>query len=168
VQNVENEGYIVREDFIGFAPLKDMTGPGIKAAIIKGLQQAHLDLGNLRGQGYDRASAMKGHLGGCAALISKDYPSPIYVHCASHSLNLVLSDACKFAAIRNTIGTMKEMIAFIRASEKRMDTLKEQITSVESGSRRTRLEKLSETRWVERHDATSLFKEMFVLIYDTL
>ena len=91
VDNVEKEGYRVREDFIGFAPVKDKTGPGIKAAITKGLQQAHLDLGKLQVQGYDGASAMKGHLGGCAALISKDYPSAIYVHGASHSLNLVLS-----------------------------------------------------------------------------
>jgi hypothetical protein len=111
---------------------------------------------------------MKGYLGGCAALISKDCPSAIYVHCASHSLNLVLSDACKVAAIRNAIGTMKEMITFIRASEKRMDTLKEQIARVEPGNRRTRLVKPSEKRWFERHDATSLFKEMFVPIYDTL
>jgi hypothetical protein len=36
VDNVEKEGYIFREDFIGFAPVKDKTGPGIKAAIIKG------------------------------------------------------------------------------------------------------------------------------------
>jgi hypothetical protein len=38
VDNVEKEGYRVRDDFIGFAPVKDKTGPGIKAAIIKGLQ----------------------------------------------------------------------------------------------------------------------------------
>jgi hypothetical protein len=145
VDKVEKEGYRIREDFIGFAPVKDKTGPGIKAAIIKGLKEAHLDLGNLQGQGYDGASAMKGHIGGCAALISKDYPSAIYVHCASHSLSLMLSDAFKVDAIRNTIGTMKEMITFIRASEKRMDTLKEQVTSVEPGSCQTRLVKLSET-----------------------
>jgi len=53
VDNIEKEGYRVREDFIGFAPVKDKTGPGIKAAIIKGHQQAHLDLGNFRGQCYD-------------------------------------------------------------------------------------------------------------------
>jgi hypothetical protein len=100
VDNVEKEGYTVREDFIGFAHVKDKTGPGIKAAIIKGLQQAHLDLGNRRGQGYDGASEMKGHLGDSAALISKDYPSAIYVHCASHSLNLVLPDACKVDTVR--------------------------------------------------------------------
>jgi len=94
-----------------------------------------LDLGNLQGQGYDGASAMKGHLGGCAVLISKNYPSAIYIHCASHSLNLVLSDVCKVDAIGNTTGTMKEMITFIQASEKHMDTLKEQIMSVEPGSR---------------------------------
>jgi len=106
VDNVEKERYRVREDFIGFAPVKYKTGPGMKAAIIKGLQQARLDVDNLQGKGYDGASAMKGHLCGCVALISKDYPSAIYVHCASHSLNLVLSDACNFDAIRNTIGRM--------------------------------------------------------------
>jgi hypothetical protein len=46
---------IVSEDFFGFSPVKDKTDPVIKAAIIKGLQQAQLDLGNLRGQGYDGA-----------------------------------------------------------------------------------------------------------------
>jgi hypothetical protein len=77
VDNVEKEGYRVREGFIGFAPVKDKTGPGIKAAIMKGLQQAHLDLCNLRRQCYDGTSAMKGHLSGCAVVISKDYPSAI-------------------------------------------------------------------------------------------
>jgi hypothetical protein len=80
----------------------------------------------------------------------------------------VFSDACEVDAIRNTIGTIKEIISFIRASEKRMDTMKEQVTSVEPGGHRTRLVKLSETRLVERHDAMSFFKEMFVQIYDTL
>jgi hypothetical protein len=47
VDNVEKEGYRVTEAFIGFAPVKGKTVPGIKAAIIKGLQQAHLDLGHL-------------------------------------------------------------------------------------------------------------------------
>jgi hypothetical protein len=111
---------------------------------------------------------MKGHIGGCAAVISKEYPSAIYVHYACHPLYLVPSDACKFDTITNTIGRMKEIITFIQASEKRMDTLTEQITSVEPGRRRTKLVKLSETRWVEHHDAISFFKEMFVPIYDNI
>jgi hypothetical protein len=80
----------------------------------------------------------------------------------------VLSVASKFDAIRNTIGTLKEIITFIRASEKRMDRLKEQITGVGPGNRRTSLIKLSETLWDERHDAISFFKEMFLLFCDTL
>ena len=63
---------------------------------------------------------------------------------------------------------MKEIITFIRASEKRIDTLKEQITSVDPGRRRKRRLKLSETRWVESLEAISFFKEMLVPIYDTL
>jgi hypothetical protein len=66
---------IVREDFIGFAPVKDKTCPGIKVPIFKGLRPKHLDLGNLRGQVNEGASVMKGQLGGCAALIFKGYPS---------------------------------------------------------------------------------------------
>jgi hypothetical protein len=111
---------------------------------------------------------MKGHFGGCAALISKDYPSAIYVHCASHSLNAVLWDECKVGAIGNTNGKMKQMITFIRAFEKRMDKLKEQIASVEPGSRRTRLVKLSETQWVKRHDVISFLKKLSVAVYEAL
>jgi len=118
--------YRFREDFIGFAPVKDKTDPGKKQPlIIKGLKQAQLDLGNIRGQDYDGARAMEGHLSGCTALISKHYPSAIYVHCAIQSLNLVLSDACEVDATRNTIGMMKEMITFFPASDKCMDMLKE-------------------------------------------
>jgi len=73
-----------------------------------------------------RARAMEGHLGSCAALISKDSPSAMYIHCASQSL----SDTCTVDAVRNTIGTVKGMITFIRATEKRMDKLKEQIMNV--------------------------------------
>jgi hypothetical protein len=51
VDNVEKEDYRVREDFIGFAPVKDKTGPRIKAATIKSLQQVQFDIDNLRGQG---------------------------------------------------------------------------------------------------------------------
>jgi hypothetical protein len=109
---------------------------------------------------------MKGHLGGCAALISKNYPSAIYVHCASHSLNLVLSDAWKVDAIRNTIGMMKEMITFIWALEKCMDMLKEHITSIEPGSCWTRLKaEWISLGWVPRRH---FFKEMLLLIYDSL
>jgi len=91
----------------------------------------------------------------------------IYDHCDSHSLNLMLQDACKADAIRNVI-EINDIITFIRGFEKRKDMLKEQITSVEPRSRRTRLVWLSETRWVVCHDTVSFFKEMFVPIYDTL
>ena len=111
---------------------------------------------------------MKGHLGGCAAQFPRTVLRRSTFIFASHSPNSVLSDACKVDAIRNTIGTMKEIITFVRASEKRMDTPKEQITSVETGSRRTRIVKLGETRWVESYGAISFFKEMSVQIYDTL
>jgi len=76
---------------------------------------------------------MEGHLDRCAAIISKDSPSAMYIHCASQSL----SDTCTVDAIRNTIGTMKGMITFIRDSEKRMDMLQEQILSVECCASRT-------------------------------
>ena len=124
VDNVEKEGYRVGE-FHWLRACKRQDGSRNKSSHYQRPPQAHLDLGNLLEKGYDGPSSRKGHLGCCAALISMDYPSAIYVHCASHSLNLVLSDACKVDAIRNTIGTIKEMITFIRTTEKCMDKLKE-------------------------------------------
>ena len=52
-------------------------------------------LSQCRGQGYDGASNMLGHLRGFATQLRKEEPTAIHVHCLAHCLNLCLQDAAK-------------------------------------------------------------------------
>ncbi|KAH6927504.1 hypothetical protein HPB50_004915 [Hyalomma asiaticum] len=64
----------------------------------------------MRGQGYDGAAAMSGAFNGVQALILEDFPTALYTHCSSHSLNLCLSDASAVQDIRRAFGTMSEVL----------------------------------------------------------
>ena len=60
----------------------------VATAIKRKLVDLGLDLRNIVGQGYDGASVMSGRQNGVQALIRRDYPNALFVHCQSHCLNL--------------------------------------------------------------------------------
>ena len=47
-----------------------------------------LPLQQCRGQAYDGASNMAGHLSGVVVRLQREEPRAYYVHCLAHSLNL--------------------------------------------------------------------------------
>lgn len=163
---VDDELNEVREDFIKFVPVHDVSGRGLADTIKQEIQSLGLDLKNLRGQGYDGAAAMRGAFNGVQALISKEYPTAIYTHCLSHSLNLVLNDASKIQSIRNTVATIREVSTFLRASVRRTNILKSKL--IEFNLKSSRLMNYCETQWVERHEAVALFKDNILPIIATL
>lgn len=57
--------FYIREHFLGFVPLGETSGAGLTEAILGQLQQMSLPIENLRGQGYDNGSNMKGKLVVC-------------------------------------------------------------------------------------------------------
>ena len=65
-----------------------ITGRALTDKILTFLTSCGLDLLKLRGRAYNGAGNMSGSSIGTASLISKDYPLALYLHCASHSLNL--------------------------------------------------------------------------------
>lgn len=123
-----------------------------------------LDLANLRGQGYDGASSMRGQFRGVQALLKKKYPKATYTHCLSHSLNLCLSDAFKAQYVRNAVGATSETCTFLRASPKRTKILEDKLREYTPDCNIKRIKTLSETRWCERHEAVILFKESILPI----
>lgn len=157
IRYVDLELYVVREDFLAFVPVCDVTGAGLAKTIKDQLQNLGLDLQNLRGQGYDGAAAMRGVFNGVQAVIQKEFPKAVYTHCVSHCLNLCLSDACNVDSLRNAFGVISEVCTFFRASARRTAILSRKLESSDSAS--TNLKKYCETRWVERHDAVLLFCE---------
>ena len=52
-----------------------------------------LPLVQCRGQAYDGASNMSGHINEVAAQIQKEEPSALYVHCLAHCTNLCLQQS---------------------------------------------------------------------------
>ncbi|XP_050509124.1 52 kDa repressor of the inhibitor of the protein kinase-like [Diabrotica virgifera virgifera] len=98
---------------------------------------------------------MAGEITGVHKRITEKYPKALYFHCASHRLNLVVDDLNDIPQIRNTTGTVKEVITFFR----------------QNGQRRAivgTLQKLCETRWTEKCKAIRKFSEQFVSIAEAL
>ena len=70
---------------------------------------------------------MSGILNGTAALISNDHPLALYLHCASHSLNLAVVKSLDEASVQNMIGIVNRVSIFFSAHPKRQRKLEEAI-----------------------------------------
>ncbi|PUZ40799.1 hypothetical protein GQ55_9G452100 [Panicum hallii var. hallii] len=83
------------ERYLGIVHVDDTTSSSLKEAIQSLLVNNGLTMTQIRGQGYDGASNMKGEIKGLKTLIMKESPSAYYVHCFAHQLQLVLVAVAK-------------------------------------------------------------------------
>jgi len=120
------------------------------------------------GQGYDGASSMSGSVLGVQTCIRQVCPSAVYVHCASHCLNLTIFRSSDIPSIRNCQEVVSEIAAFFNRSAKRNSILKQAVIDADVETNRQRLRSLCETRWVERHDAIISFKLLYGPMLDAL
>ena len=81
----------LQEDSLQFIEVDLLSGESLSRAILTNLQRFGIDISKMRGQGYDGAAAMSGRLHGVQAYVQEVVPTAVYVHCAAHSLNLVIS-----------------------------------------------------------------------------
>ena len=58
---------IVRENFLVFIPVQDVTGEGLANTLLETLKNLGLNLEKVRGQGYDGAATMSGAFNGVQA-----------------------------------------------------------------------------------------------------
>ena len=98
------------------------------------------DIQNLRGQGYDGASNMRGELNGLQSLFLKVCPYAYYVHCYAHRLQLALVDASKeVVPVARFFPKLIFIINTVDSSSKRPDELHdaqlvELVRLIESGN----------------------------------
>jgi len=145
---------VTTEDLVDFVECDDgVTGQAIARKITSKLQEYGLDLTLLRGQGYDGAGNMAGKTKGTAALITGLYPDALYLHCASHCLNLVIVKSCEITSVRNMMGVCKKVSDFFDSHPKRQKKLEDAIDDTQPSSTRRKVKDLSRTRWVQRLDA---------------
>lgn len=122
---IVDDDLIVEEIFMGFFETNSMTAETLFQIVNDVLARYDLDIHNLRGQCYDGAANVSGRITGLQARIKKVEPRAVYVHCNAHTLNLVVQDGMEQVSIaKNFIGSVKEMINFIRDSPKRLAQFK--------------------------------------------
>ena len=82
---VDCKGF-VRERFFQVVGVDDTNASTLKKEICNVLSHYNLLVENLRGQGYDGASNMRGEWNGLQALFIKDFRYTYYVHCFANRL----------------------------------------------------------------------------------
>jgi len=166
VDDSSADSVFIREDFLEFVHVKDVTASALATTIMQCIITLGLDMEMLVGQGYDGAAVMSGQFRGVRTIISEKYPKAQFVHCSAHTLNLVLAHSCEIPMIRNCIGTIKTVINFFRQSALRDGLLKDAAES--AGATHSNLISLCETRWTEKHLAVERFAEMFSVVIEAL
>lgn len=166
----EGKDPCIKESFLGYVPIDCSTGESLTDVILSVLEDLKIPLSNMRGQGYDNGSNMKGKNVGVQKRILDLNPRAFFVPCCSHSFNLIVNDACSscLEAV-NFFGIIQEIYNYFYRSTYRWSILKKHVPSLT-------VRPLSDTRWESRIDAngknaasslalkTKSFKFVFCLI----
>ena len=85
-----SEDFGVLEDFVGHYETASTNAVALLHTIKDVILRLSLPIADCRGQCYDGASNMSSHRAGVQALILRECPKALYVHCCAHSLNLAV------------------------------------------------------------------------------
>ncbi|WVZ71843.1 hypothetical protein U9M48_020377 [Paspalum notatum var. saurae] len=116
------------ERFLGLVKVEDTTSLILKEAIQSLLIKYQLPLSKIRGQGYDGASNIKGHVNGLKKLVMEESPSAYYIHCFAHQLQLTLVAVAKenidcawffgqLAYLLHVLGMSRKKISMLRVAQ---------------------------------------------------
>ena len=160
---------VIREEFLGFLHCDlGLSGKALAETVLGGLIDLGLDIRNCRGQGYDGAAAVSGHINGLSAHICKINNKAIYTHCHSHRLNLVIGASCNIQCVRNVFDQVKEISYFFKFSEPRQKMLINSIKENAPDSRKNTFSDFCPTRWVKKVTGLDDSKDLFVLTVSVL
>ncbi|KAL3842057.1 hypothetical protein ACJMK2_020122 [Sinanodonta woodiana] len=152
----------VKEHFLGFVPLKKTTGADMTETILWKLEEMSLSIKNLRGQGYDNGSNMKGKVNGVQQRILEVNTRALVVPCCAHTLNLAVNDAVKCCLEATAfLDLVQRVYVFFSASTRRWEVLNRHVSNLT-------VKPLSETRRESRIDALKPLRYQLGDIYDAL
>ena len=170
------------ERFLGIVHVDDTTSSSLKEAIQSLLVSHGLTITQIRGQGYDGASNMKGEIKGLKTLIMKESPSAYYVHCFAHQLQLVLvavakdNDDCvwffdRVSLLLNIVGSSCKRHGMLRHHQYANVMKALECGILESGSglnQEMGLPRPGDTRWGSHYKTVVNMIAMYPTIHDVL
>ena len=116
-----NADFSVNEHVMGFYQTDDTRSATLFKCLTDMAIRLGLSITDCRGQCYDGAANMSGHVSGLQSLVREQEQRALYVHCRAHSLNLVAQDSVdNNPEIRNTMALVQKFVAFARGSPKRL------------------------------------------------
>ena len=109
----------VQEVFCGFYEDTSTRSKELFIVVKDVLSKFQLLIDKCRGQCYDGAANVSGHVNGLRKKLIHEESGAVYVHCRAHKLKLVAQDALKNSNdVRNVMELVHSSIAFIRGSPK--------------------------------------------------
>ena len=115
-----DKDFEIHEDPVELTNVPKTDAKTLSAVIKDSLIRFALPISQCRGQAYDGASNMSGHINGVAAKIQEAEPTALYVHCLAHCTNLCLqSIGKKIPVIWEALNLTMELSDFIKYSPKR-------------------------------------------------
>ncbi|XP_075674824.1 uncharacterized protein LOC142644019 [Castanea sativa] len=151
---VDKNGFI-KERFFHVVHVRDITVLTLKNEICAVLSRYNLYIENIRGQGYDGASNMRGEWNGLQALFLKECLYAYYVHCMAHKFKS--NDELQYAQGEQ----IENMIASNEIETRRGAN---QIVSIATTERAFSVMKLLKTRLCNRMEDEFLADNMIVYI----
>ncbi|KAJ9548729.1 hypothetical protein OSB04_021272 [Centaurea solstitialis] len=175
-------GKLDTREFIGIAHVPDTSSSTLKEAIVSMLANHQLSIDQVRGQGYDGASNMRGEFNGLRAMILRDNPSAHYIHCFAHQLQLVIvAVAKKHEGVKDFFEYLNMVVTTVSASYKRKDMIREAkrkrvADGIRSGEIKTGKElnqessllRSGDTRWGSHHATIVSVLKLFREVVDVL
>lgn len=111
---------------------------------------------------------MSGKHNGVQAIIKRDAPEALYVHCKALCLNLAVVHACKEPTVRTMMAVVQECGFAFHYPAKRLEAFISELQDddhvQEAMQRKTKLKTLCETRWTSRSDALTTFKNALPVV----